>query len=199
MPSPDCRCDAVRRPRREYCETGVLTVLDVAIRGGQLDGTRAPRRVAGLGIVQGRVVEIGKVHRSMRQMIEFDGSSSSEGFVDLHKHFYVNTGHRLPSIAATGCSKISMPHESAPVLFRSTISRICRLSLQRRHHGIFASRLYFSCKAGDPMIGFACEEDKLLRGIRMNATLVSVIGRWGVAGRVPIALRGLGTCRRRPC
>ena len=61
--------------------------LDVAIRGGTVvDGTGASPRVADVGIVGGRVVEIGP-NLDARRELDATGLLVLPGFLDLHTHY----------------------------------------------------------------------------------------------------------------
>jgi N-acyl-D-amino-acid deacylase len=62
--------------------------LDLIIRGGTvIDGTRAPRFDADIGIVDGRIVAIGDLSgREARQTLDARGRIVSPGFIDSHTH-----------------------------------------------------------------------------------------------------------------
>jgi N-acyl-D-aspartate/D-glutamate deacylase len=64
-------------------------LFDTIIRGGLVvDGTRAPRLRADLGIKDGRVAKIGRLATaSAEQVIDADGCIVAPGFVDLHTHY----------------------------------------------------------------------------------------------------------------
>src|ERR1700704_3540782 len=67
-----------------------LKMLDTVIKGGELvDGTGAARRQADVGIVDGRVVEIGKITDRARRTIDAEGRIVAPGFVDIHTHYDV--------------------------------------------------------------------------------------------------------------
>jgi len=66
-----------------------MAEFDLLIRGGMIvDGTRTPRYRADIGILDGRVAEIGHIeaHRGAR-VLEADGLIVAPGFVDLHTHY----------------------------------------------------------------------------------------------------------------
>lgn len=61
-------------------------MLDLAIRGGELvDGTGEPRRVADVGVQEGRIVAVGQVPPASRE-IDATGRVVAPGFVDPHSH-----------------------------------------------------------------------------------------------------------------
>ncbi|MDQ2928541.1 MAG: D-aminoacylase [Pseudomonadota bacterium] len=62
--------------------------LDLLIRGGTvIDGTRAPRFDADIGIIGGRIVAIGHLAgRSARETIDATGRIVAPGFIDSHTH-----------------------------------------------------------------------------------------------------------------
>ena len=62
--------------------------FDLCIRGGTVvDGTRAPRRTADVGIRDGRIVALGEVRGTARRTIDAQGRIVAPGFVDLHTHY----------------------------------------------------------------------------------------------------------------
>src|SRR5215470_10525703 len=57
--------------------------FDVVIQGGTVvDGTRTPRRLADVGVKDGKVAKIGKLKTS-----DANGLIVAPGFVDLHTHY----------------------------------------------------------------------------------------------------------------
>jgi N-acyl-D-aspartate/D-glutamate deacylase len=65
-----------------------MAEFDVVIRGGMvIDGSRMPRYRGDVGIVGGRVAEIGnlKAHEA-KKVIDAGGCIVAPGFVDLHTH-----------------------------------------------------------------------------------------------------------------
>jgi N-acyl-D-amino-acid deacylase len=63
--------------------------FDVLVRGGiVIDGTRAPRYRADVGIRDGRIAEIGRfaAHRG-KKVLDAGGMIVAPGFVDLHTHY----------------------------------------------------------------------------------------------------------------
>jgi N-acyl-D-aspartate/D-glutamate deacylase len=75
--------------------------LDLVIRGGMLvDGTGVRRRVADVGVREGRIVEVGRVSDRGKREIEADGLLVTPGFVDIHGHYDGQVtwdGHLAPS------------------------------------------------------------------------------------------------------
>ena len=63
--------------------------FDTIIRGGMIiDGTRAPRRKADLGISQGRIAKIGRLDpRDADKVLDAGDCIVAPGFVDLHTHY----------------------------------------------------------------------------------------------------------------
>jgi len=62
--------------------------LDLVIRNGMLvDGTGAPRRRADVGILDGRIVDVGTVADAARETVDADGLVVCPGFVDPHTHY----------------------------------------------------------------------------------------------------------------
>ncbi len=63
--------------------------FDVVIQGGTVvDGTRTPRRLADVGIKDGKVAKIGKLKASdAKKTLDANGLVVAPGFVDLHTHY----------------------------------------------------------------------------------------------------------------
>ena len=62
-------------------------MLDCKIVGGTvIDGTGAPRARGDVGIVDGRIVNIGVIDDDARETIDADGLIVAPGFVDSHTH-----------------------------------------------------------------------------------------------------------------
>ena len=63
--------------------------LDSIVRGGRvIDGTGAPARTCDLGILDGRIVELGdKISSRAKREIDADGALVTPGLVDIHTHY----------------------------------------------------------------------------------------------------------------
>jgi N-acyl-D-aspartate/D-glutamate deacylase len=63
-------------------------MLDLLVKGGTVvDGTGAPARTADVAVVDGVVVEVGRVRDLATRVIDADGLVVTPGFVDVHTHF----------------------------------------------------------------------------------------------------------------
>jgi N-acyl-D-aspartate/D-glutamate deacylase len=63
-------------------------MLDLLIHGGSVvDGSGAPARTADVGILDGRIVEVGTGGSEAKATIEADGLIVAPGFIDLHSHY----------------------------------------------------------------------------------------------------------------
>jgi N-acyl-D-aspartate/D-glutamate deacylase len=63
-------------------------VLDLLLSGGTVvDGTGADRRVADVGIRDGRIVAVGRVDEAATRTLDVTGKVVCPGFVDLHTHY----------------------------------------------------------------------------------------------------------------
>jgi N-acyl-D-aspartate/D-glutamate deacylase len=61
---------------------------DILIRGGRvIDGTGSKARTADVGIVDGKITEVGKLSSVATQTIDADGALVIPGFVDIHTHY----------------------------------------------------------------------------------------------------------------
>ena len=65
-----------------------MAEFDVVVTGGTVvDGTGAAPRAADVAIVDGRIVEVGKVSGTATRTIDADGALVTPGFVDIHTHY----------------------------------------------------------------------------------------------------------------
>ena len=63
-------------------------MLDLVIRAGTVvDGTGRPPRTADVGVVGGRITEVGRCTEPAMDEIDADGLLVTPGFVDIHTHF----------------------------------------------------------------------------------------------------------------
>src|SRR5262249_47798171 len=63
-------------------------VLDLAIRGGAVvDGTGRSAYVADIGVLGGRIVEIGSLSENARGTIDAHHRVVAPGFIDVHTHY----------------------------------------------------------------------------------------------------------------
>src|SRR5262249_23410582 len=67
-----------------YCRR----MLDLLIRGASIvDGTGEPAFIADVGVLQGRVVEIGKASSAARTVVDAGGLALMPGIADVHTHY----------------------------------------------------------------------------------------------------------------
>jgi len=65
-----------------------MAELDLIIRGGSvIDGTGSPARTADVGVLDGVVVEVGRIGTASRRELDADGLLVTPGFVDIHAHY----------------------------------------------------------------------------------------------------------------
>ena len=63
-------------------------MLDIVIKNGLIvDGTGAPGQRGDIGILDGRIVEIGTITDEARKVIDADGMVVAPGLIDLHTHY----------------------------------------------------------------------------------------------------------------
>jgi N-acyl-D-aspartate/D-glutamate deacylase len=61
--------------------------LDLVIKNGMLiDGSGLPRYRADVAVRHGRIVSIGRIRESAREVIDADGHVVAPGFIDGHTH-----------------------------------------------------------------------------------------------------------------
>ena len=61
---------------------------DLVVRAGTVvDGTGGPTRTADVAVLDGRVVEVGRVDGVGRRELDADGAVVAPGFVDIHTHY----------------------------------------------------------------------------------------------------------------
>ena len=62
-------------------------MIDLVIRNATvIDGTRAPRFKADIGVAQGRIVEVGSINGKAKKEIDASGKIAAPGFIDAHTH-----------------------------------------------------------------------------------------------------------------
>jgi len=61
--------------------------LDLAIKNGTIvDGSGGPRYRADIGIQDGKIVEVGRIHSNANEVIDAEGKVVAPGFIDGHTH-----------------------------------------------------------------------------------------------------------------
>jgi N-acyl-D-aspartate/D-glutamate deacylase len=61
---------------------------DLVIRGGTIiDGTGAPAQTGDVAVMDGRIVEVGRVTGAARRTLDAGGLAVTPGFVDIHTHY----------------------------------------------------------------------------------------------------------------
>ena len=61
--------------------------LDLAIKNGTIvDGSGGPRYRADIGIQNGKIVEVGRIHSNANEVIDAEGKVVAPGFIDGHTH-----------------------------------------------------------------------------------------------------------------
>ena len=63
-------------------------MLDLVLAGGTLvDGSGAPSTIADVGILDGRIVEVGRVTQAAHRRLDVSGRVVAPGFIDPHTHY----------------------------------------------------------------------------------------------------------------
>ncbi len=63
-------------------------MYDLLIKGGTVvDGTGADARSADVAVVDGKIVEIGRISAAAKQTVDADGLLVTPGWVDIHTHY----------------------------------------------------------------------------------------------------------------
>src|SRR6266446_515327 len=63
-------------------------MLDLLIRGARVyDGSGAPARAADVAVCAGKVVEIGRIKGSAKELVDAHGLALMPGIVDVHTHY----------------------------------------------------------------------------------------------------------------
>lgn len=63
-------------------------MLDLVITAGSVaDGTGSPIRTADVGVLDGHIVEVGRIDGPARRRIDADGAMVTPGWVDIHTHY----------------------------------------------------------------------------------------------------------------
>src|SRR5438105_14423536 len=77
------------RPRRTaLVMSRDIGMIDLVIRGGTVvDGSGAPRRVADVAVLAGRIIAVGDVGGRGRREVDASGLCVCPGFIDLHTHY----------------------------------------------------------------------------------------------------------------
>ncbi len=88
-----------------------MTEFDLIIKGGRvIDGTGGPERIADIAILDGKIVEVGKVTGQAARVIDARGALVTPGFVDIHTHYdgQVTWSNRLYPSSHHGVTTIVM-------------------------------------------------------------------------------------------
>jgi N-acyl-D-aspartate/D-glutamate deacylase len=123
-------------------------MLDVKLVGGiVVDGTGAPRRRADVGIRDGRIAAIGKLHEPARQTLDCTGKVICPGFVDVHTHYDAqvfwdpsvspSSYHGVTTVVAGNCgfSIAPLSPEAGPYLMRM-LARVEGMPLESLREGV---------------------------------------------------------------
>lgn len=106
-------------------------MFELLIRNARLvDGTGSPERTADLGVIDGRIAEIGKLREPAGRTIDADGQVLAPGFVDIHTHYDAQVFwdptigpscyHGVTTVLAGNCgfSIAPLSKDAAPYLLR---------------------------------------------------------------------------------
>jgi N-acyl-D-aspartate/D-glutamate deacylase len=121
---------------------------DLLIRGGRVvDGTGAPEFRGDVAVAHGRIVGVGEVDGSARQVIDADGRVVAPGFVDVHTHYdaqvfwdrmlTISPWHGVTSVVMGNCGfGIAPTRPEHRGLILRTLEKVEGMSLESLQAGI---------------------------------------------------------------
>ena len=75
---------------------------DLLIRNGRVvDGSGLPSYIAGVGIKDGKIAEVGRLKGSAARTIDAYGLVAAPGFIDHHTHMYLGITAYIQSVEGT--------------------------------------------------------------------------------------------------